>query len=321
MDTLSQLLSLGRIELRPDVRCLLQGAFAMRHEAAQPGEAAFHLLLAGQCRLQARQGPALILNEGDFVLLPHGSAHDLLDIEATTARRPVPAVVEEAGRLPLRRNTAPEQQADVDLLCGRFSYDRGAGDLFARSLPGVLHVPLAHHLPQLQPLIAMLRVEAASPLPGAAAVINALGQALLALALRAYGQREEVPANMLALAADSLIGPSVRAMIQDPGQAWTIETLGNKAAMSRATYARHFRSRAGMTVGEFLLRIRMMHASALLNHSQRSQRDIAEQVGYQSEAAFGKAFREIMGQTPGQWRRLHRNARPVDTARRSDPAQ
>lgn len=305
MDALSQLISLGQIKLRPDARCLLQGAFAMHHEPAGPGQTSFHLLLSGQCTLRTQGHAPTLMRAGDFVLLPHGHAHDLLDSGPDDSDRPRPTRDDRHKPLILLHNASPGQSTDVDLLCGRFEYGRGAGELLVRNLPSLLHVPLASHIEPLTALISLLRAEATNNQPGALAIVHALGQALLALALRAYGQKSDVPANVLALVADPRIGASVQAVIKAPEQNWTIESLGDHAAMSRATYARHFQQRAGMTVGDFLLRVRMMHASALLVESQRGICAIAQAVGYQSEAAFGKAFRQVMGATPGQWRRAH----------------
>ncbi|RQR44726.1 AraC family transcriptional regulator [Burkholderia sp. Bp9131] len=313
MDALSQLLSLGRSHVELDVRCLLDGPFAMPHDPLPPGEAAFHLLLSGTCRLRTADGRTLRLADGDFVLLPAGDAHDLSDVEGGGAR-PVASLREPGAAggagLPVKSNRDPADPADasVDLLCGRFIYARGAGELLMRTLPRVLHVGLraASGPASLQLLTSVLRAEASSALPGARAIVNALGQALLAYALRAYGRDARVPAGWLALAADARLGPSVQAVLQAPAQAWTVESLGAASAMSRATYARHFREKAGMSVGAFVAQIRMMHACALLQDTQRGQAEIGQAVGYQSEAAFGKAFRAVLGTTPGRWRRAQR---------------
>lgn len=69
------------------------------------------------------------------------------------------------------------------------------------------------------------------------------------------------------------------------------------------TYARRFKQASGMTPGAALLAVRMMHASTPMQQTRRTLADIAEAVGYQSEAAFGKAFRQALGSTPGQWRK------------------
>ncbi|RAA93898.1 cupin domain-containing protein, partial [Burkholderia multivorans] len=89
MDALSQLLLLGRSHVELDLRCLLDGAFAMPHAPLPPGEAAFHLVLAGSCRLRTAGGCTLQLAEGDFVLLPGGDAHDLLDAIAVRPQHEV----------------------------------------------------------------------------------------------------------------------------------------------------------------------------------------------------------------------------------------
>ncbi|MCA7952539.1 AraC family transcriptional regulator [Burkholderia seminalis] len=313
MDALSQLLSLGRSRVELDVRCLLDGPFAMPHDPLPPGEAAFHLVLTGTCRLRTADGRTLQLAEGDFVLLPAGGAHDLLD---TGRGRPQPVVpLRDSGAgdgavLPVKSNldSAAPHSASVDLLCGRFVYARGAGELLMRTLPQVLHIGLreASGFEPLQLLTSVLRTEASNVQPGAGAIVNALGQALLAYALRAYGRGASVPSGWLALAADARLGPSVQAVLRAPEQPWTVESLGDAAAMSRATYARHFREKAGMSVGAFLAQIRMMHACALLQDTQRGQAEIGQAVGYQSEAAFGKAFRAVLGMTPGRWRRAQR---------------
>jgi len=313
MDALSQLLSLGRSHVELDVRCLLDGPFAMPHDPLPSGEAAFHLVLAGTCRLRTADGRTLQLADGDFVLLPAGGAHDLLDAGGGRARPA--AVLREQGAgggavLPVKSNLDPAEPggASVDLLCGRFVYARGAGELLMRTLPHVLHVGLreASGFAPLQLLTSVLRTEASNGQPGAGAIVNALGQALLAYALRAYGRGARVPSGWLALAADARLGPSVQAVLQAPEKPWTVESLGDASAMSRATYARHFRERAGMSVGAFVAQIRMMHACALLQDTQRGQAEIGQAVGYQSEAAFGKAFRAVLGTTPGRWRRAQR---------------
>ncbi|MBN4683830.1 helix-turn-helix transcriptional regulator, partial [Pandoraea nosoerga] len=95
----------------------------------------------------------------------------------------------------------------------------------------------------------------------------------------------------------------VQAMLTAPEQAWTIDALADLAAMSRATYARHFKARAGMTVWDFLTRVRMALACDALMHTRLSVGEISTNVGYQSEAAFGKAFKQQLGITPARYRR------------------
>ncbi len=147
-----------------------------------------------------------------------------------------------------------------------------------------------------------MRDESETRAPGALAIVTALSQALLTLALRVHGQREGAAPGTLTPLADARLGPSVQAMLSTPERAWTIKTLADPAAMSRATYARHFKARADMTVWDFLTRVRMTLACDQLLHTRYSVGEIAARVGYQSEAAFGKAFRQLLGMTPARYR-------------------
>jgi AraC family transcriptional activator of mtrCDE len=250
------------------------------------------------------------------MLFPRGAAHRVRDLKRSVAAMPL--TLGHDGMLPVRRNDAheasdtsaraandPAADADVDLLCGRFVYAPGSSALLLNALPDPLHVSLGdtQTLDALQTVIALMRGEAERRQAGALAIVTALSHALFAMALRVHGERNANSAGMLALLTDARLGASVQAMLDAPERAWTIAELGECAAMSRATYARHFNERAGVTVMDFLTQIRMAIASDLLLRTQRSAADIGEAVGYQSEAAFGKAFAQSVGMTPGRYRR------------------
>lgn len=321
MDALSHLIQLARMRVQLDVRCQLSGGFVLPHaqEAASgdaPADAVFHLVLAGRCRMRVA-GSNLYLRAGDLVLLPQGSAHRLTQAGRAAGQSPLQVV--PGAVLPLKTNRSANEQgaADVDLLCGRFQYLRGAGQLLAAWLPPVVQVsllpaqapaqaptqePAAAAL--LQGLVAGLRAESAgAALPGAYAVLDGLGQALLGLALRAYAAQSQADVGLLVLLADERLAPAVQAVLAQTGERWTLETLAAQAAMSRATFARRFQARAGFAVAPWLLRVRCMHACVLLTQTEQSIASIAEAVGYGSEAAFATAFKREMGETPGRWRR------------------
>ncbi|MDR2299287.1 MAG: AraC family transcriptional regulator [Comamonas sp.] len=312
MDALSRLLQLAQVQVSIDVRCLLGGGFVLPHAQLQQ-EAAFHHVLAGQCRLQL-PGRELQLQAGDFVLLPLGSEHEVhsaLPIRSVALQVQQPLMKTEPA-LPLKTNVQEQSDASVELLCGRFRYAQGAGQLLACWLPEVLHVSLKGVAPDsdLKVLLQWLRAEAqGAPRPGAHAVIDGLGQAMLALALRAAPQ-SPLPAGLLPLLADARLAASIRAVLDAPGRNWTIETLASTVAMSRATYARRFQALAGCGVAEFVLRTRIMQACAWLATGQ-SIAGVAEAVGYGSEAAFVTAFKRVVGQTPARWRRAGSHARSV----------
>lgn len=304
MDALTRLIQLARPQASLELRCQLQGNFTVP-SAARPHAVPFHLALAGSCVIESADGSSLVLQAGDLVMFPRGGAHRMRDL-ARGAPATTPLRISHEGMLPLEHNNAAGGAPDVDLLCGRFDCDQGPAALLLQSLPDPLHVSLADtpSAPALQALVTLMRDEAERRQPGALAIVTALSHALFTMALRGYGEQHPDAANMLALLSDTRLASSVQALLAEPGRDWTIADLGDKAAMSRATYARRFRDCAGMTVLEFLTQVRMTLAGNLLLQTRRSAADIGMEVGYQSEAAFGKAFQQSMGLTPGRYRKL-----------------
>jgi AraC family transcriptional regulator, activator of mtrCDE len=307
MDTLSSLIDLARPQASLDLRCLLSGAFDIDHAPMEAGVAPFHLVLGGACLIETPDGARLPLQAGDFMLFPRGAAHRVRDVQRSAGGAPLQ--LGHDGMLPMRRNdgeaAGTANPPDVDLLCGRFAYTPGSSALLLNALPDPFHVSLGGEqtLGALQTLIGLMRNEAQHRQPGALAIVTALSQALFAMALRLYSEQNAASTGVLALLADARLCASVQGMLSAPERAWTIAELGELAAMSRATYARHFNERAGITVMDFLTQIRMTIACDLLRRTQRSAADIGETVGYQSEAAFGKAFAQSVGVTPGRYRR------------------
>jgi AraC family transcriptional activator of mtrCDE len=110
--------------------------------------------------------------------------------------------------------------------------------------------------------------------------------------------------GLLSLFADPRLGKSVQAVVAAPARRWIIDELAGLSAMSRATYARRFKISSGMTVGAFLAGLRMALASDMLLNTRRPVGSIAAEVGYESEAAFGKAFKAIRRLTPGRFRQM-----------------
>jgi AraC family transcriptional activator of mtrCDE len=302
MDTLTRLVDLARLQGSLRLRCMFEGGFAVQEAQEPRGIVPFHVVLDGECIIETEKGARLKLSPGDFVMFPRGSAHWVRDREM----RPFasPPVMAHDGMLPIRQSGA---RAEVDILCGSFTYAPGASALM-QLLPDPLHVPLAavDDMGSLRTLIALMRDEATSKQPGALAIITALSQALFTIALRSYGQLAQGTKGLLALNADKRLTAAAQAMLGEPAREWTLESLADISAMSRATFARHFKEQAGMTAMEFLSHVRMSIASEMLLHTRRTVADVGAEVGYRSEAAFSKAFQQSIGKTPSHYRRCHR---------------
>jgi AraC family transcriptional regulator, activator of mtrCDE len=300
MDPLSHLIELSRLQPALDIRCQLEGSFVVNHEPAEKGMIPFHLVLGGDCLIRTADSSEIRMRSGDFLLLPRGDAHAI--VGAHPRAKTAAQATTGGGMLSLRTNG--EGMPDVDLVCGHFTSAWNSSRLLLDTLPDVFHVSLteARSEETLKALIDLLRQETILEQPGALTIVTAMCLALFATALRVGNASSMTTPGLLALLADGRLERSVKAMVSSPARSWTLDDLAAISAMSRATFARQFKERSGMTPGAFLTELRMSRASDLLLHSRRTTADIAAEVGYESEAAFGKAFKTSRGLPPGRFR-------------------
>jgi AraC-like DNA-binding protein len=310
VDTVSRLLSLAQLGARFEKHCLL-GA-ATRMDVARHGEleVPFHVLLEGECRLHV--GPVVLdLRPGDVVLIPGGAEHRVITPGPGEPR----GTVETAGNAFVTTRSERGGAAVIDLFCGRYTVNAGTGALLFRSLPDPVHVSFGQSAETdevLRGLSVLMRGEAQREGEGTAAILSALCTVLLAMVLRTA--RGEATANALWTAVtDGRIAGVVERVLDDPGGDWTIDRLSRAAAMSRATFLRHFARETGMTAGTFLTRARLMAAAQLLSTTDATVATIASRVGYRSESAFSRAFRAELAATPARFRR-EQHRRSADQA-------
>ena len=152
-------------------------------------------------------------------------------------------------------------------------------------------------------LVGLMRSETADSVLGGRAMLNALSTAMFALVLRFASEAADAPRGLLALAADPRLMPAVAALFNEPARAWSLPELARLCHMSRATLARQFQEKLGRSASDLLTEIRMALAANELKKSPISTGAVAELVGYQSEAAFQRAFKKETGMTPAQWRK------------------
>src|SRR5262249_10356954 len=148
------------------------------------------------------------------------------------------------------------------------------------------------------------------------AMLNALSTAMFALALRLASETRDAPAGLLSLAGHPRLAPALAALFNEPARPWSLPELAKLCNMSRATLARQFQDKLGRSPSELLTDIRMALATNELKKPSMSTGAVAEAVGYQSEAAFQRAFKSHMGMTPAKWRKMQAagGADPVATA-------
>lgn len=307
MDAVSHLIRMASLEASLDKRCLLAGSTRMDVAAHAERQAPFHVLLDGECQLHVG-GLTLDLQPGDVAVIPSGVAHRI----TTPGRGRLRRTSETIGDAFTTTRTVGAGERVIDLFCGHYSFDAGAGTMLFRSLPDPVHVSFGQSADcsdVLQMLSTMMRGEARREGDGTAAILSALCTVLLTMVLRtSRGPCTDM--TLWTAAGDERIAGVIEQVLAEPGAEWSIERLSRAAAMSRATFIRRFDRSTGMTVGAFLTQARLMAAAELLRSSDAAVSTVAARVGYRSESAFGRAFRAATGETPARFRRGTQLASP-----------
>jgi AraC family transcriptional regulator, activator of mtrCDE len=308
LDWLSTLLNMMPISGQLELRCQYTGPWRVAESPSSKGEMPYHVIVDGSAVLEDQDGgPSQRLEPGDILLLPHGGAHVLHD---GGGRRPAKAINRLSLNFTISENVGTG--ARLDMLCGRFKLTPPHDRVLLNYLPARLivrtsktgtNIAQAETGAQLTDLVALMRNESGTEALGGRAMLNALSTALFTLTLRFASESDEPPAGLLALAGNPRLAPALTALFHEPAHPWTLPELARRCNMSRATLARQFQEKLNRSASDLLTDIRMTEAANQLKKTSMSIGAIAEAVGYQSEAAFQRAFKHHMGVTPAHWRR------------------
>jgi AraC family transcriptional activator of mtrCDE len=257
-------------------------------------------VVAGQCEIHLPDR-IIRMREGDFLLLPRGQRHEVRVTgdghDFVPQSEPIKT---DLGRF-ITRATVVGAAPAVDLLCGHYSFRLGAGRILLASIADPLHVDLfASSKEDVFHLTALLRSVVESDEFGVSAMLDALAQVLLVLALK-VSSIDGAPG--LLNATDPAVTSAIAAVVAEPGAKWTAERLAAECHVSRATLVRRFRQYTGSTIAEFVTWVRVMRAADLLRIPGRSVASVSEAVGYSSTSAFSSAFQAAVGSPPGRFAR------------------
>jgi AraC-like DNA-binding protein len=277
----------------------------------------FHLITEGECFVELGNEPPLRLSAGDVVVFPQGDAHRMNSQPGLA-----PA---QGGRLADMLTRRPRQLnyggggATTRLVCGYLACDERLARLLLAGLPPVLRVNVrgSNAGIWLESSLRYALAEARSPRPGGAGVLAKLSEVLFIEALRLYmNEQSEGRTGWLAGLGDRIVGAALNALHKSPAEAWTLESLARAAGTSRSVLAERFQHLVGSSPMQYLTQWRMVLAANLLCRSDAPLARIAEDVGYQTDAAFSRAFRREYGTPPAAWRRRQGAQGPVP-----DPVQ
>lgn len=252
----------------------------------------FHLVAYGQGWLHLDNGaPALPIREGDLLVFPRGAWHVLSAEPVLESRESY-------------TDSGPPHSG-AGLVCGQLMFAARARNPVLDALPEVLVLPTRGEggAALLGPLTALLSAEASKALPGHRVVLDRLAEVLFVAVLRHAAGTGLVREGILHALADARLGTALATFHRSPGLRWRMKEMASAAGMSRSAFAERFQKIVGTAPMQYVAQWRMLAAEIRLRTSTESVAQVAESLGYRTEAAFRRAFKRHRGIGPGAVRR------------------
>ena len=285
---------------------------SLHHEVLSGTEhvIAFHVVIEGTCWAEIIDGgePPVALEAGDMVAFPAGDANVMASAPGMRGT-PDPSLYHRPPdrTLPFSVRMSRESTADrTRFVCGFLGCDTRPFNPLLDSLPRIVHAPVSA---QSRQWVSGLIDAAVQPSGGAAdagreAMLAKLAELMFVEALRSYlTQLGEHERGWLAGVRHPQVGAALRLMHGRAAEPWTLYRLAREVGTSRSSFAEQFTGYVGIPPMQYLARWRLQLAARLLESGTVSVAQAASAVGYQSEAAFNRAFKREVGEPPGAWRR------------------
>ena len=266
--------------------------------------AQFHFVAQGPVHVRTEDGTLHVLQTDDAVLLPRGGRHDLLSapdihsrdiacFEKVVLCDDVCSVCDGAGMLCGGQDTL--------IFSGCMEFDLGGMHPLVGLMPEVMRVDtLLDRYPEIRPMLDAMEREARSQRAGSAAILARLADVVAAYIVRGWVECGcGDAAGWIDALRDPRLGRVIAALHRDPGRNWTLDDLAAEMGRSRAVFSERFLAATGTTPHRYLTDLRMRLAAKWIGRDRLPIGDVAERLGYGSQAAFSRAFKRTTGQSPG----------------------
>ena len=316
MDPLSDLLRIVRLD----------GAYFYAVEAADPWSVetmaakelsprvlpaaehliSYHIVTDGRCFGGLMGEEQVELVAGDVIVFPHGDPHVMSS--ARGVRVDEDLLTTAPGRHPFKVFMGDSGPPVTTVVCGFLGCDRRPFNPLLAALPHRMHMRGMSN-PWLGNFIRQVTEESRLGRPGADCVLTRLAELMFIEVLRRY--LEDLPQGQtgwLAGLRDEVVGKALGLLHSRPAHPWTLADLAREAASSRSSLAKRFTELMGQPPMQYLAQWRMQVAANLLSQGGAKVATIGAEVGYDSEAAFSRAFKKSTGLAPGAWREARRTA-------------
>jgi AraC family transcriptional regulator, activator of mtrCDE len=289
---------LRRISFRAEVFYRGQLCDSWALDTSGTGNVNFHIVCHGDCwlHLPDMQTPTK-LHGGDIVVFPHDAAHIIGSSGAAPETYGIQSITEQHPLAKTNPGTA--------LICGYLRIDHMVRQLLLGGMPATV-VVISERMRANNPihtLLDLLFAEASLDELGASAILDRLADALLFYVVRDLVEKDLPVPGLLGALGDPQICQAVLAINENLAEHWTLDKLAAKAFLSRSAFAERFFKACGMPPIEFLTIWRMYFARRWLEQENVSVMAVTERCGYESTAAFSKAFKRVMGVGPGEFRK------------------
>lgn len=286
----------------------MEGSFYCRSEYSapwgielppMPGHLMFHIVTKGTCVLEV-EGETHRLRAGDFTLLPQGRGHSL---KSDPSVETIPLFEAERCLITDRYESLTYFGGGEpgSMICGAVKFEHPVAARIINVLPNSIHWKSAYEKDErIRSTMSLIVSEASSLGVGGEALITRLSDILVIQAIRHWIESQEFEAvGWFAALRDEQLGKAINAIHERPTFPWTLESLASKAGMSRSSFAARFGELAGESPIHYLREWRMRIAIQRLRERGVSIAQVAEEFGYESEAAFSRAFKRVIGKSPG----------------------
>ncbi len=264
----------------------------------------YHVLTQGTCWGSVEGEPPVHLAAGDVIVFPHGDAHTMASAPGLRGtpnhalyRRP------SDGQLPFSVSMGDTQLNPSHIVCGYLGCDATPFNPLLAALPRVIHIS-DRTGGAIDAFVQFAIAETKERRPGGEVVLGHLSELMFVDVVRRY--LETLPADRtgwLAALREPFVGQALTALHRSPARAWTLESLAHEVGLSRSALAERFTQFVGQPPIQYLASWRMQLAANQLLAGTDSIATIAERVGYESEAAFSRAFKKTVGMPPSEWRK------------------
>ncbi len=256
---------------------------------------------SGSCWLSVQGVPdAVLITAGDCVLVPRGLPFCLAtDLSLPRVNFSAEIAVRQAGE-----EVLDEEAGGCSIVGAHFVLTGGHSDILLSSLPTIVHIRTESDKEMMRWSLDRMRKELRDPQPGGSLIGQQLAYMILVQALRLHLQEQTSKGvGWLFALSDPQMRIAIQCLHDQPGRPWTLQELADRLCMSRTVFAQKFKNKVAMTPMAYLTRWRMLLAGDRLQSSDDSVSAICSSLGYETESAFGRAFRRVWGCSPREHRR------------------